>query len=151
MKKLYYVIPACIAIVLLIAATRPAKHPYGLVKGTPDIKSINVLAFGPDGILFIGDTKSATVFAVDTKDKTPVEKATVAEIKNIDQKIAAQLGTQAQNIRIQDIVVNPISKKIYCAVQYMDGTSVLLTVEGDKFAPVSLKDVAFSKVAISNA
>jgi sugar lactone lactonase YvrE len=63
--------------------------------GTPDIKSINALAFGPDGILFIGDSKGAAVFAVDTKDNA-VEKATAVEIKNIDQKIAAVLGTEAK-------------------------------------------------------
>ena len=103
------------------------------------------MAFGPDGILFIGDSKSAAVFAIDTKDKTLVEKAAAVEIKNIDQKIAAALGTEAKNIRIQDIAVNPLSKKIYCAVQSSDGTPVLLTLEGDKIQPVNLKDIAFSK------
>ena len=151
MKKLYYIVPAIFAMVLLVAATRSEKNPYGLVKGTPEIKSINALAFGPDGILFIGDSKSASIFAVDTKDNTPVEKAKAVQVRNIDQKIAAQLGTEAGKIQIQDVVVNPVSKKVYCAVQYMDGTSVLLTIDGDKVKPVSLKEVNFSKTAISNS
>ena len=151
MKKLYYIVPACLALVVLVAATHSEKNPYGLIKGTPGIKSINALAFGPDGILFIGDSKSAAVFAVDTKDKTPVAKAGAVEVKNIDQKIAARLGTEVKNISIQDMVVNPVSKKVYCAVQHMDGTSVLLTIEGDKIKPVSLKEVNFSETAIANA
>jgi hypothetical protein len=150
MKKSYYSVAAGVAILLLMAVNRPANHPYGMVTGTPEIKSISALAFGPDGIIFIGDSKSATVFAVDTKDKTAVEKATALEVKNIDQKIAAALGTEVKNIRIQDIAVNPVSKKLYIAVQNVDGTPVLLTVEGDKVQAVSLKEVPFSTSSIAN-
>ena len=151
MKKLFYFVATCSVVVLLIAANRSSDHPYGLKQGTPEIKSISALAFGPDGILFIGDSKSASVFAVDTKDKTEVKQSNAVEIKNVDQKIAAALGTEAKNIKIQDIAVNPVSKKIYCAVQNMDGTPVLLTLDGDKIQTVSLKDVAFSSAAIANA
>jgi hypothetical protein len=151
MKKLTYFGAAAVACLLLIAANRPDKNPYGFKTGTPSIQSISAISFGPDGILFIGDTKSAAVFAIDTKDKMVVDKATAVEIKGIDQKIAAALGTEAKNIRITDIAVNPVSKKVYCAVQNMDGTPVLLTVEGDKIQPVSLKDIAFSTVSIANA
>lgn len=151
MKKLFYLVAAGLVVTLLIAASRSSHHPYGLQKGTPEIKSISALTFGPDGILFIGDSKSASVFAIDTKDKTEVKQANAVEIKNVDQKIAAALGTEAKNIKIQDIAVNPVSKKIYCAVQNMDGTPVLLTLEGDKVQTVSLKDIAFSAAVIANA
>jgi len=151
MKKLTYLLAAACAFMVLISANRSDKNPYGLEKGTPVIKSISALAFGPDGIIFIGDSKSATVFAVDTKDKTVVDKAGPVQIKNIDQKIAALLGTDVKNINIRDIAVNPLSKKIYCAVQSGDGTPVLLTIEGDKISPVDLKDVLFSSAAISVA
>ena len=150
MKKLFYPVVVCSAFVLLVAANRPTENPYGLKKGTPSIQSISALTFGQDGILFIGDSKSAMVFAVDTKDKVMVENPAAVEIKNVDQKIAAALGTEAKNIRIQDIAVNPLSKKIYCAVQNADGTGVLLTLEGDKVNAVSLKDVLFSQVSIAN-
>lgn len=150
MKKLFYIVAACSLFLLLMSANRSSKNPYGLKKGTPAIKSISAISFGPDGILFIGDSKSASVIAVDTKDKTVADKASAVEIKNIDQKIAAALGTEAKNIKIQDIAVNPVSKKIYCAVENVDGTPVLLTVTGDKIEPVSLKDIEFSAVSIAN-
>lgn len=152
MKKIYYFLAAgVVATLLLASANRISDNPYGLENGTPDIKSINALAFGPDGILFIGDSKGASVFAIDTKDKTIVEKAQPVEIKNVDQKIAALLGTEARNITIQDIAVNPLSKKIYCAVHNSDGTPVLLTIEGDKVQPVALKNISYSTISISNA
>ncbi|HEY5966902.1 MAG TPA: hypothetical protein VIU35_02940 [Chitinophagaceae bacterium] len=150
MKKLFYVIAMSMIFVLFIAADRGSTNPYGMKKGTPGIKSISALAFGPDGILFIGDSKSASVFAIDTKDKTAVDKAANVEIKNIDVKIAASLGTEAKNIRIKDIAVNPVSKKIYCAVENMDGTPVLLKLEGETIQPVSLKDIEFSVSSIAN-
>ncbi|WP_420151867.1 hypothetical protein, partial [Spirosoma sp.] len=90
------------------------------------------------------------VFAIDTKDANTVEKAAQVEIKSIDQKIAALLGTEVKNITIQDIAVNPKSKNVYCAVQHSDGTPVLLKIEGNNITPVSLKDVPFSTVALTN-
>ena len=150
MKKLFYVFAMSMIFVLFIAADRSSKNPYGMKKGTPGIKSISAIAFGPDGILFIGDSKSASVFAIDTKDKTVADKAANVEIKNIDVKIAASLGTEAKNIRIKDIAVNPVSKKIYCAVENMDGTPVLLKLEGETIQPVSLKDIEFSVSSIAN-
>ncbi|MCH8830480.1 MAG: hypothetical protein IID45_12965, partial [Planctomycetes bacterium] len=40
----------------------------GLKEGTPDLKSAGPLAFGPGGILFVGDTTGAAVFALQTTD-----------------------------------------------------------------------------------
>jgi hypothetical protein len=140
-----------LAMLVLASSWTPVTNPYGFENGTPAIQSISALSFGADGILFIGDSKRATVFAIDTKDKTLTEKGQAIEMKKIDQTIAALLGTQAQNITIQDLAVNPLSKKIYCAVQNSDGTPVLLRLEGDKIVPVNLKDVPYSKVSINNA
>src|SRR4051812_8649954 len=120
MKRSAFYIAACIAGMFLLAFI---KHPSanGLEKGTPEIKSISALSFGPDGVLFIGDSKSATVFAVDTKDTKKSNQSAPIEMKNIDQQIAAALGTEAGNITITDMVVNPVSKKVYLSVQHSDG------------------------------
>ena len=152
MTKVYALLTVGIASLLFLATTpRSSSAKYGFITGTPEIKSINALTFGPDGVLFIGDGKSATVFAVDTKDAVSVEKASPVEVKNIDQKIAALLGTTVQNITIQDMAVNPVSKRVYVAVQHSDGTPVLLRVEGDKISAVPMADVPYSKVALTNA
>ena len=140
-----------LSLIVFSASTDRDAPVNGFVNGNPAIQSISAMAFGPDGVLFIGDSKSASIFAVDTKDKVAVEKAPAIEVKNVDQKIAAMLGTDVKNITIQDIAVNPLSKKIYCAVQNADNTTVLLTVDGDKVSPVSLTNVYYSVVSISNA
>src|SRR5690348_11743408 len=116
MKKTGFLLTAVIIAIMVMAfAYRPNNHPYGFVNGSPEIKSMTSLAFGPDGILFIGDSKGAAVFAVDTKDVTRNEKSGAIDLKAVDQKIAALLGTQAENVAFQDMAVNPVSKKVYLA------------------------------------
>jgi hypothetical protein len=151
MKNNLYIVAVFMAVVLLISANRRDKHPYGFENGTPDIQSINGLAFGPDGVLFIGDSKNASIVAIDTRDKAMVQKGQAVDLKNIDQRIGALLGTEAKNISILDLAVNPLSKKVYCAVQSLDGVPVLLTIEGETIKPVSLKNIPFSSVSIANA
>ncbi|HMH34257.1 MAG TPA: hypothetical protein VK543_14565 [Puia sp.] len=151
MKKIIFSIIAAIPFLLLIAYTKKSSGSLdGFVFGSPEIKSISALAFGSNGILFIGDSKSAAVFAIETNDVEPVEKAAPVDIKNIDQKIAAFLGTEAKNISIQDLKVNPISKKIYCAVQSVDGTPVLLKIDNGNIQAASLKDIRFSSIVLNN-
>ncbi|HMJ68300.1 MAG TPA: hypothetical protein VK508_05375 [Cyclobacteriaceae bacterium] len=152
MKKLYYALAILAAVVAMIAGTnRHDALREGFVNGTADVRSISALAFGPDGVLFIGDSKSASVFALDTKDNQKVDKATAVELKKFDQKIAGALGTTVENITIQDLVVNPVSKTIYCGVQLADGTPVLLKIAGEKISTVPMKDVSYSVVAMNNA
>lgn len=151
MKKVYFLLAALAGLVFLANTSRVTRVQYGMVVGTPEIRSISGLAFGPDGVLLVGDSKSATIFAIDTKDAGANADAKPVEIKNIDQKIAALLGTDATNISIQDIAVNPVSKNIYCAVQSADGTPVLLRITGDKIEAVSTKNVPFSSLALNDA
>ncbi|GAA0878346.1 hypothetical protein GCM10009119_13140 [Algoriphagus jejuensis] len=151
MKKSAVIFGVCALFAVIAAFTFPGKElPYNLKVGTPEIKSITSLAFGPDGILFIGDSKSASVFAVNTKDASSSELQSI-NIAGIDKKLAATLGTTEDNLSILDIAVNPISKRVYLAVQSGDGTPVLLSIEGESFVPVSLKDVEFDAVALNNS
>ena len=150
MKKLYWVFAIVVAGVITMAMTNKRSSFEGFVNGSPEIKSINALAFGPDGVLFIGDSKSAAVFAVATNDVDKNEKGTAVDIKKFDIKVASALGTSVENISIEDIAVNPISKKVYCAVQLNDGSYALLRVDGDKLSAVSLKNVSYSLVSIAN-
>jgi hypothetical protein len=151
MKKNYFYFVMLLAGIVLLAATKPfTSAPYGLTKGTPGIKSVSALSFGKDGILFIGDSKAATVFAVETKDTKNNNNAATIDIAGIDQKIAEALGTQKENVTITDMAVNPLSKKLYIAIQNSDGTPAILKLEGEKIEALSLKDVNFSSIALND-
>ncbi len=136
---------------IALAATRPfVGNPNGFTKGTPEIKSITALSFGKDGILFIGDSKSASIFAVETKD-TKSDKGSDVSVTGIDQKIADALGTQKTNITITDMAVNPVSKKLYIAIQGTDGTPAVITVDNKgAIQPLALKEVNYSSIVLND-
>ncbi len=152
MKKICLFITAGIVGVLLFAGVnRKPALPYGFTTGTPEIKSITALTFGPSGILFIGDSQNAMVIAMDTKD-TKKAAAQPYSMQNIDTKIAEALGTTKDNITITDMAVNPVSKKLYIAIKSADGSPVLLTLSNNnEIKPVSLKDINYSSVELNDA
>ena len=82
---------------------RPQAPNANLKKGKPDLKSAAKLAFGPDGILFIGDTAGAAIFAIDTGDKAESAEKARVELKDVSGKVASMLGTDARQITINDL------------------------------------------------
>ena len=151
MRKNYFILFTGLVLIGLTAAmSRSDNVLSGFTMGTPEIKSLSSLTFGPEGVLFIGDSKSAIVFAIDTKDSKRSTQSGTTDIQNIDQKIAAALGTSPDKIMITDMVVNPLSKKIYISVQNSDGTPVLLRLENGKLQSVPMKDISYSSIALNN-
>ena len=47
-----------------------------LGQGKVELQSAGALAFGPEGILFVGDSTAATIWAIDTSDRQKVSPAT---------------------------------------------------------------------------
>src|SRR4051812_13061425 len=101
---------------LLAAPIHAANWTAGMAQGNPAIKSISQLAFGPEGILLIADSKSAAIFALDTGDTKAGSGAESLKVEGIDQKIAGLLGTRADQILIDDLAVNPLSQNAYLGV-----------------------------------
>ncbi len=120
--------------------------------GKVELKSAGALAMGPDGILFVGDSVGGKIVALDVDDRTPAKAGAALEIKGINEKIAAMLGTAADQILIQDVVVNPTSKNVYIAVSRgrgADAVPVLLrAAPGGKLSEVSLANVKNLSVAL---
>src|SRR5688572_25426462 len=106
-------ITRCTLLVLLafsgISSPAHADHLMeGMTEGKAAFKSMGPLAFGPEGILFIADTKAAAIVAIATGDTKSAPGAKSLKVEKINQKIAALLGTEANEILISDMVVNPI-------------------------------------------
>jgi hypothetical protein len=139
---------------LLVAGSVSAGELTDSLKvGTPDLKSAGPLAFGPEGILFIGDPQGAAIFAIDTGDRKG-EAAGPIKIQAIDGKIAGLLGTTEKEILINDLAVNPASGSAYLSVSRgrgPDAIPVLLRVNREgKVDEVPLKDAKFAKAALPN-
>lgn len=121
------------------------------ILGDPSIQSMNALSFGPEGILFIGDSKSASVFAIETGDESLLEKAEKVNVANIDLKLAEALGTTVEHLTIQDMAVNPLSKKVYISVHHSNGTPALVALDNDKIESINVSEIMYSKVEIGDA
>jgi hypothetical protein len=147
MKKLLLIL----MLVSTFSLTAKEDWKADFIKGNPGVKSINALSFGPEGILFIGDSESAKIFAIDTKDVTAQEASQDISIDRFDVKVAELLGTTADQISIEDLVVNPISKNIYFAVQHSSNTPLLMKIENGEFKAFSLEDVLFSESVLESS
>lgn len=124
---------------------------WGLKEGEPGIKSATALAFGPDGILFVGDTKGATIYAIGTNDTKGDATKAQQNVAGLNGEIAKTLGTTADNITINDLAVNPVTGNVFVAVT-KDGAPALVKVEGaGKISEVTLKKVAFQKAELPDA
>ena len=144
------------AVCLAIGNAAAADKPAGLDKtGKPDLKSAGALAFGPDGVLFVGDAQGAALFAIGVDPASSTKPATELKLEGLDAKIAALLGTKAADILVNDLAVQPQSGMAYFSVSRgkgPDAEPVIATVGPDgKLAVLPLDKVAYAKLELTNA
>jgi hypothetical protein len=144
--------------VVLLSLTVPtfaAEPASGMKQGKAEFKSMGPLAFGPNGVLFIADTKAAAIVAIETGDTASKSAPKQLKIEGINQKLAGLLGASADQIIIDDMVVNPATRNVYLAVSRgrgPDATPVLVRVKGDgQPEVVSLDSVKFSRAQLPDA
>jgi hypothetical protein len=146
---------AVFAFGLFIQGADAAKWTSGMKEGNPGFKSMGPLAFGPDGVLFVADTKAAAIAAIATGDTRQAANSKPLKVEAINQKIAALLGSSADQILINDLVINPISHNAYMAVSRgrgPDAVPVLVRVKADgQPEVVSLDNVKFSRAELPDA
>ena len=148
----------CCAFAALAALTVgiASAAPAGLDQtGKPDLKSAGALAFGPKGVLFIGDPQGAQVVAVDVGTAPKDAIGPNFKLEGADTKIAALLGTKADDIAIKDVVVEPGTNIAYVSVMRGKGPTAepaIVRVDGKgNLTTLPLDKVAYAKISISNA
>lgn len=156
MKKIPASVACTVLALGLIAPGYSAPLTDGMKSGKPEFKAMSQLAFGPDGVLFIADTRAAAITAIATGDTKPGSAATSVKAEAIDRKIAALVGSAADQIEITDLAVNPISRQAYLAVSRgkgpdavpllvrvkPDGQPELVALDAVKFSRAELPDPA---------
>ncbi len=150
---------AAVALSLLAAliglgGRKPVNAAAALTPGKVDLKSAGALAFGPDGVLFVGDSLGGAVVALDTSDKTPAQNVKI-NVQGVDQKIAALVGVMPDQIMINDVAVNPISKNVYVSASRgrgPDAMPLVVRVEpSGKITPLSLDNIPHASVNLVDA
>ncbi len=146
---------SCVAVALAgmtgFSTTAKAEE---LKAGKVTLQSAGPIAFGDKGILFIGDPKAAAVYAVDTGD-AKAASAEPVNVAKVDAKIAGALGVKAEEVMINDVVVNPVSNKVYLSVlrgKGSDAIPVILRLDGKGEATeVSLEKIPHAKAELKKA
>ncbi|MBI1840930.1 MAG: hypothetical protein HYR88_08790 [Verrucomicrobia bacterium] len=144
-----------LALGLMTSSCLAANWTAGFEEGKPAIKSISQITFGPDAILFVADSKSASIFAIATEDAKAGAPGKMIQVAGINAKAAALLGTTADQVLIDDLAVNPISHTAYLAVSRgrgPDAVPTLIRVKQDsQLEWVNLDRVKFSRVDLPDA
>jgi len=140
----------------IIATVATAADIPGLTEsGKPDLKSAGPLAFGPKGVLFVGDTQGATIFAIGVGEAPKAALGDGFKLEGVDGKIAAVLGTSAADILINDVAIEPGTGIAYLSVSRgrgPDAQAAICRVDGaGAVTALPLDKVAYAKVAIANA
>ena len=146
------------------AARATVKSPRGLFSNrlSGPLRSAGALSFGPDNVLFVGDIAGAAVhaFAFSPADFSPQTGAELGNLHNfegrdlvqgVDQKVAALLGTTADQIVINDMVVHAPTQQILFSVERgrsIDAVPLLAKVNRGRIELVDLSRVTHSAIPI---
>jgi len=124
-----------------------------LKAGKAELQSAGVMTFGPNGVLFVADSLGAMIYAIDTQDRT-ASTASEMNVTGLRDKVAGLLGTTPDQILINDVAVNPISRSAYVTVARGLGpaaTAVIVRVTpAGQLSTVALDNVRHAKVALPN-
>ncbi len=153
MKTLFSLLLA-ITVVTAHGIDSPASR-YGLKPGKVELKSAGALTFGPEGILFVADSKGAMIYALDVKDTQRDTAAIAFELKNIDKALGSFLGISSSDVVINDMIVHPMSQNIYLSVsrgRSADAAAVLIKIDRNKnVSEVKTDNILFSQAELTHA
>lgn len=120
------------------------------------LKSAGPIAFGPDGLLLVSDPMDATIYALETGDTEGTVEGVTIEVKDVRSKVASMMGTKSDDVRINDLAVNPINGRSYLSVTRGSGEgeiSTILTIDPktNAISEFDFKNKKFTKTALPNA
>lgn len=150
-----FAVCAAAALAIMVATAGKSDTPkVNLPLTKVHLMSAGPLAFGPDGILFVGDSMGASVVAIDTQD-TKVNKSAKINVEGVDAKIAALAGTNADQIVINYVKVNPVSKNVYLSASRgkgPDAAAIIAKVDtAGNVSLLSLDNVRSESVSLVDA
>lgn len=138
---------------LLVAGRSDGADRWGLKPGAVQLTSAGALAFGPDGILFVGDSMGAKLYAIATDDTTGDPASAKITVENLQTVLATALDAPAADIKINDLAVNPASGKVYLSLAVgKSAQATLVRIDSPtKVTKLALSDAKHAVVEIADA
>ena len=122
-----------------------AAELFGLAPGALEFKSVGPMAFGPSGVLFVGDPKAAKVYAINTNDKKTSTDARY-EIEDFAEACAKAIG--AAEVTIADLIVNPETGNAFASLSTGDGFAIVKVTPDGSLIPLELEKIGHSSVTL---
>jgi hypothetical protein len=107
--------------------------PAAVAAAGPQLQSIGPLSFGPDGVMYAADSVAGKIYALDLGSQATGGAPGTANVDNVNQKIAAMLGTDAAQIAITDLAVDARTRNSFVSVMRGQGPGAqpaLLRIDG---------------------
>lgn len=116
------------------------------------LKGASVLAFGPENVLFVGNSRAGIIHAIPTT-ATAVKAPVPFNAFAIDRKIADQLGVAASDLIINDMQIHPVSQEAYIAFKNghaPDAKSLIavVTPKDNSIRFLDIKEETIKKVSV---
>lgn len=156
-NKALHFFPLLLTATAAISCEGPTSDDGGNDPPAVELASAGALEFGPNGVLFVGDSHGSQLVAIETGDVDPPgDPMSVAYVEELDVDLAALLGTEPQQIVINDMAVNPLSQNIYLSVHVgrsIDPQAAIVRYDRDTgaLAPLDLTSLDMSVMALPNA
>jgi hypothetical protein len=148
--------PRTIALLALslavLTATASAANRWGLKPGRVDLKSAGAMTFGPDGILFVGDTAAGAIYALQTPEESGNAPSQV-NVEGLSAQLAELLGVAVNTIKVNDLAVSPQSGEVYLTVsagEPAQAALVMLDAAG-KLSKVALDNIPHLRAVLADA
>lgn len=147
---------AVVVVLFTAAATLAAERSAGLDQvGKPALTSAGPLAFGPAGVLFVGDPRGAALYAIGVEKAEPASISETVDFKGVNSKLAALVGISSDQLLINDVAVQPESNVVYLSASRgrgPDAKPLLARISpAGKLTLVDLDHVPYSKIELNNA
>ncbi|HKW11813.1 MAG TPA: hypothetical protein VJO33_15605 [Gemmatimonadaceae bacterium] len=138
------------------ASASPNSGTYSMRVAPLQLRSIGVMTFGSDGILYVADSRAGAVYAVDVGEATRDTSTSGLMIQGVDTRIAEALGASKDEIRIHDMVAHPLSQSLYFSVTKGRGETetpliVRLTKQDKRVSVVGLDMIRHARLELPDA
>jgi hypothetical protein len=163
-RRSFLILGVAATVATLVAARDAVGRPaaalagatYGMRLAPIQLQSAGVMHFTADGLLFLADSRAAAIYAIDVGERHRDTSATLVRIDDVDQKIAAAVGTTRDQIRVHDMVAHPLSQSLYFSVTRGRGEHavplvVSVTKVDEKVTVLPLKNIRHARAALADA
>ncbi|MEO0725482.1 MAG: hypothetical protein AAFZ63_13140 [Bacteroidota bacterium] len=116
MKNFQWILVGMVAIAAIVFSGFTLLKQDNLNLENAELPGATVLAFGPENVLFVGDSKAGIVYAIPTEAKELADPVPY-NLTDFDRMLAKELEMDTRDLIINDLKIHPLSQEAYIAIK----------------------------------